>query len=150
MQGEAEAEAVADDEREIVGLELEVEGLVLKDALAKGTEAGQGSGAGDGGVIRHRDDFGADEHGDLEAKAQGVAEGAEDAVDPMAGEERLALLAEDDAEPAGVALLFGDQTGNGFRQIRIVNPGGELPGKGQEAAAVRAFAELELAEGIGQ
>ncbi len=60
------------------------------------------------------------------------------------------LVTQDFAEPTGVALLFGDQSGDRFGEVGVGDLGGEGPGEAQEVAAVGAFAELELAEGVGE
>jgi len=113
-------------------------------------EGGQRGGSANGGVIGHGDDLGRDQNGDFEPEAQGSAEGAEDAVDPVLPQERFGLVMQDFAEPAGVALFLGDQAGDGLGEVWIVDLGGEGPSEAKEVAAVRAFAELELAEGAGE
>lgn len=150
MEGVSQAEAVPDDEREIGGLELEMEGFVFKDPVADLLEGGQRRGSANGGVIGHGDDLGRDQNGDFEPEAQGSAEGAEDAVDPVLLEQRLGLVAQDFTEPAGVALFLGDQAGDGLGEVGIVDLAGEGPSEAEEVAAVGAFAELELAEGVGE
>ena len=60
------------------------------------------------------------------------------------------LVTQDFAEPTGVALLFGDQAGDGFGEVGVGDLGGKGAGEAEEVAAVGAFAELELAEGVGE
>jgi hypothetical protein len=65
-------------------------------------------------------------------------------------EERFALVAQDFAEPVGVALFFGDEAGDGFGEVGVADLRREGSGEAEEVAAVGAFAELELAEGVGE
>ena len=150
MEGVAQAESISNDEREIGGLELEVEGFVLEDPVADVLEGGESSGSTDGGVVGHGDDFGGDQNGDFETEAHGSAEGAEDAVDPMFLEQGFELVAQDFAEPAGMALFLSDEAGDRFGEVGVADLPRESSGEAEEVTAVGAFAELELAEGVGQ
>ncbi len=60
------------------------------------------------------------------------------------------LVTQDFAEPTGVALLFGDQAGDRFGEVGVGDLGSKRPGEAEKVAAVGAFAELELAEGVSE
>src|SRR5258706_15910618 len=75
---------------------------------------------------------------------------SKEGVGPVPRQKWGVQLLQDFGQEAGVFLFLGNEQGDGPGVKRITGFFGELSRRGQQASAVRAFAQLETGERAGQ
>jgi hypothetical protein len=148
-QGCDRSRATRCEARKHRGLKLQMAGFVLEDAVADGGEQGGVGGGAEGAIVGNGDDFGGYEHAEREFEAGEDAEAAENRVDPVLGEAGEALGVHETGQDAAVALFLVYEEREGLGKMRVADFAGEFSASLLEAAALGAFAKLELGDRRG-
>jgi hypothetical protein len=119
---------------------------VFGDGLDDGIAATQREQA----EIDFGDEFGGEEHLDVELEVHEIAHPAEDGVGPLLLEQGAAQMRDGACEEGGVALLFGDEEIHGTLIALQIFQGSDAAGVAAQTRAAAAFAELKDGDGAGE
>jgi hypothetical protein len=133
-----------------VALEGEVAHFIAQEFLGDGLDDRIAATQSEETKIDFGDEFGREEHLDVELEVHEVAHPAEDGVSPLLLEQRATQMRDSARKQGGVALLLGDEEIDGTLIAAKIFQGGDAAGVAAQTRAAAAFAELEDGDGAGE
>jgi len=133
-----------------VALEGEMAHLVAQELFGNGLDDGIAATQGEQAEINFRDEFGGEQHLDIELKVHQIAHPAEDGVGPLLLEQSAVQMDDGSRQQGSVALLFGDEEIDGALIALQIFERSDAARVTAQTRVTPALAQLEDGDGASE